>query len=75
MARARIYIEAKEVGGFTEYGHLYLVFKSDSGTERVIRGGPSSGLVGGFIELEINEPLEESEDARGNDTPAERGLR
>lgn len=76
----KILIESKPViiSG-TIYDHLYLVYVDSQGKQTVIRGGPRYTLAKplsiGDIEVEINLPLADSEDARGTDTPAERGSR
>ena len=68
--------------------HGYLVFRDGKGGARVIRGGPENRLpglgdkwgeflsfgTGGDIELEIDEPLQNSSDRYGpTDTPKTRG--
>ena len=75
---ATISIEVHDVdllGIPSGYGHLYLVLKSDSGAETVIRGGPSETFLTGFGEIETlaGTPIEDSPDARDGDTPAARG--
>jgi Ca2+-binding RTX toxin-like protein len=69
-----ISIESKPVS-VTGLNHLYLVFRNDFGKEFVIRGGPQNDTPPffGSIVLEINEPIESSEDNRGDLTPAGRG--
>lgn len=51
-------------------GHLTLIFKDDLGSEFVIRGGQGDN---GLIEYQINMPLNESKDARGDQTEEDRG--
>jgi Ca2+-binding RTX toxin-like protein len=69
-----ISIESKPVS-VTGLNHLYLVFQNDFGKEFVIRGGPQNDTapIFGPIVLEVNEPIESSEDNRGALTPADRG--
>ncbi|WP_165392183.1 calcium-binding protein [Pseudomonas tructae] len=71
---AKIFIESKSVAG-TNFKHSYLVYQDDAGNETVIRGGPQSDNPFDFgeIDVKIDQPLESSRDARGNDSPAERG--
>ncbi len=61
---AEIRIEGLEVFGNNpiDAGHLYLVYVDDKGEEYVVRGGKS--VMTGIIELEINRPIENSEDKR-----------
>lgn len=44
----------------TGYGHLYLVYKNDAGSEFVIRGGPDTFI--NEIVTEAGVPIELSED-------------
>ena len=65
----------------TTYDHLYLVYKADDGTEKVIRSGPENNpFISAFTQewgelvLEIDEPLIGSEDDReGLDPVTQRG--
>ena len=66
---AQILIESKPV--VLGERHLYLVFRDDAGVETVIRGGSFNTL--GFISVQDNVPIEQSQDARGSDTPQDRG--
>ncbi|MDQ2090605.1 calcium-binding protein [Marimonas arenosa] len=71
-----LYIEARviEVGGVTAL-HSYVVYQEDSGTEWVIggvSGGPGGGTFG-TIDVYYDILLEDSIDARGDDTPEDRG--
>lgn len=72
-----IKIEGKPVLGsfLSASGHLYLIHENNSGQELVVRGGPlnDNPLNFGPIVLEINTPIESSEDKRGGATPASRG--
>ena len=72
---AKILIETKPVFfGLGGYEHLYLVFRDDSGIETVIRGGPERDLAPFFgnIEVEVGVAIANSEDAREDNTPADR---
>lgn len=59
--------------------HSYLVFRDGDGNARVIRGGPRGGLkfmVGGPIEVQVDKPLQQSEDKYGRgETPESRHAR
>ncbi|NOQ79063.1 MAG: hypothetical protein GQ546_06645, partial [Gammaproteobacteria bacterium] len=70
----RIFIESKQTP-LKFWDHTYLVYRDDDGNEFVIRGGPETDnpLDFGDIEVEIGVPIENSEDARGDDTVFERG--
>ena len=72
---SKISIESREI--FAGQDHLYLIFQDSAGLEFVIRGGPEDNnpLDFGDIVTDVNVPIAESEDARGNDTPVERGDR
>ncbi|HNO76411.1 MAG TPA: hypothetical protein PKG49_12675 [Nitrosomonas mobilis] len=72
---SKISIESKEI--FAGQDHLYLIFQDAAGQEFVIRSGPENNnpLDFGDIVAAVNVPIAESEDARGNNTPAERGNR
>ena len=72
---SKISIESREI--FAGQDHLYLIFQDSAGLEFVIRGGPEDNnpLDFGDIVTDVNVPIAESEDARGNDTPVERGNR
>lgn len=70
---SRLSLESKDVLRFGQ--HLYVVFENDAGQEYVIRGGPQNDdpRDWGNIEVEVNVPIAQSEDARGSDTAAGRG--
>ena len=77
---ASISIEGREV--VVEEGHLYLVFKADTGEERIIGGRSEGGFLPPFGNIEvqfgnlIDGSQEERVDGDGNPvTPAERGNR
>lgn len=72
---SKISIESKEI--FAGQDHLYLIFQDAAGQEFVIRSGPENNnpLDFGDIVAAVNVPIAESEDARGNNTPVERGNR
>ena len=76
---SKIAIESVPVADGVAAGmdHLYLVFQDSVGQEFVIRGGfeNNNPLDFGDIVTEVNVPIAESKDARGNDTLAERGHR
>ena len=77
---SRILIEATpfEIGGLdSDFRHLYLVFVDDQGVETVITAAPDEdGPVDfGNIEVSAGGLLEDSDVARGNDTPGSRGSR
>jgi Ca2+-binding RTX toxin-like protein len=61
----------------TDFRHLYLVFENDQGVERVITAAPDEDgpLDFGDIEVNVGGLLEDSDVARGNDSPGERGSR
>jgi hypothetical protein len=61
----------------TDFRHLYLVFVDDEGVESVITGGPDQdGPINfGDIEVSAGGLLEDSDVARNNDTPGDRGSR
>lgn len=69
---AEIRIETKPT--FGNYGHLYLVFRDDDGIETVIRGGPATNnpLDFGNIVTQVDMPIEDSKDAREDETPEDR---
>lgn len=73
---ARIFIEEhplRVVGGITDTLHLYLVYQGDNGDEYVVRSGPTDlQPYGGPMEIEVNVPIDDSADARGGETPAQR---
>jgi hypothetical protein len=76
MNTPAIFIESKPIrfGSFSVFGkeHLYLVFRDSNGSETVIRGGPASNnpLAFGDIVVEVDVPINQSEDARRtNDDP------
>lgn len=72
---SKILIESKPVSG-EGIRHLYLVYVDDAGSEWVIRGGPSIDFPPfGQIKIEANIPLALSKDARGANTPEDRGSR
>ena len=69
----KIFIESRNtVFGFN---HVYVVYRDSKGKETVIRGGPENEnfFNWGCIELEINVPIEQSSDKRGEKTPKNRG--
>jgi hypothetical protein len=75
---SRILIEATplEIGNFnTDFRHLYLVFVDDQGVESVITAGPDQNGPFDFGDIEVSAGglLEDSDQARGNDTPGDRG--
>ena len=74
---SKISIESVPVADGVAAGmdHLYLVFQDSVGQEFVIRGGfeNKNPLDFGDIVTEVNVPITQSEDARVNDTLAERG--
>jgi hypothetical protein len=57
------------------WDHSYIVYRDDNGNETVIRGGPETDNPFDFgqVDVEINVPIDQSEDARGEDTPEDRG--
>lgn len=59
------------------YGHLYLVYRDDGGSEYVLRGGAESSVPGFFgdIDMLAGVLLKNSPDARGGDSPEDRGAR
>jgi Ca2+-binding RTX toxin-like protein len=77
---SRILIEATpfEIGSLeSDFRHLYLVLVDDQGVETVITAAPDeNGPVDfGNIEVSAGGLLEDSDVARGNDTPGSRGSR
>ena len=77
---SRILIEATpfEISDLdSDFRHLYLVFVDDQGVETVITGAPDEDgpLDFGNIEVSAGGLLEDSDVARGNDTPGSRGSR
>lgn len=62
-----LFVEQKDVANLPIFGHLYLVF-DDGETEHVLRGGPDDDRLA----IEFG-PLSASSDARGDETPADRG--
>ncbi|MFC6639873.1 CARDB domain-containing protein [Sulfitobacter sediminilitoris] len=69
----QIYIESKPVPWGFGAVHLYLVYRDAYGVEWNTRSGPEGNIFNfGDLILEVNEPLEDSSDARGNLTPEER---
>ncbi len=72
-----IFIEARPVrliGAPLPAQHLYLVQRDDIGSEYVLSATASRTLplFGATLEVEVNRPIESSNDARGSDTPAAR---
>ncbi|MFD0979494.1 calcium-binding protein [Tropicimonas aquimaris] len=72
-----IYVEARPVAlGLVPLGadHLYLVYRSDFGQDYVIGGGPDGpeGVVGGGFDIQVNQPIESSPEARGGESPSDR---
>jgi hypothetical protein len=61
----------------TDFRHLYLVFVDHQGVESVITAGPdrSGPFNFGDIEVSAGGLLEDSDVARGNHTPGDRGSR
>ena len=77
---SRILIESRPVdvvGIDSKFRHVYLVFQADDGTETVITGGPQhdNPFDFGDIVVDAGGLLANSDVARGNDTPADRGSR
>src|SRR5688572_14516811 len=73
---ARIFIESHPVFiNADPIDHLYLVFQSDAGTEKVISARPFIAPAIGKITVEVAVPITSSADARGNETPQQRGQR
>jgi Ca2+-binding RTX toxin-like protein len=75
---SRILIEATpfEISDLdTDFRHLYLVFQDDQGVETVITAAPDQDgpIDFGNIEVSAGGLLEDSDVARGNDTPGSRG--
>ncbi|MEZ5716444.1 MAG: calcium-binding protein [Paracoccaceae bacterium] len=73
---AQLFVEARIVvfSGISAL-HSYIVYRDDLGQEWVIggtSGGPGGGTFG-TIDIYYDLLLEESGDARGSDTPADRG--
>ena len=52
------------------FNHLYLVYRDDDGSEYVISGGHTLNLFDFFSE--INVPIGDSNDARGDASPEDR---
>ncbi len=79
MNTPAIFIESRPV--IFDKEHLYLVFRDSDGSETVIRGGPSNDnpLAFGNIVVEVDIPINQSEDTRQEDektlTPADRNSR
>jgi Ca2+-binding RTX toxin-like protein len=77
---SRILIEATPFEIFdrdTDFRHLYLVFEDDQSVETVITAAPDEDgpFDFGNIEVSAGGLLEDSDVARGNDTPGSRGSR
>jgi hypothetical protein len=77
---SRILIESRPVdidGIDSRFRHIYVVFQSDDGTETVITGGPQHNNPFDFGNIVVNAGglLADSDVARGDDTPADRGSR
>jgi Ca2+-binding RTX toxin-like protein len=75
---SRIVIEAtpfEVIDRNTDFRHLYLVFEDDQGVETVITAAPDEDGPFDFGNIEVNAGglLEDSDVARGNDTPGQRG--
>lgn len=72
----RIFIETHEarfLGLPTGAMHLYLVHRDSDGAEYVLRAGPPGRLQPfGDMRIEVNRPIENSADARGDDSPEDR---
>ncbi|MCB1312990.1 MAG: hypothetical protein KDK29_14440 [Sedimentitalea sp.] len=73
----QIFIEAGPVpflGLPLDAVHLYLVHRDTNGTEYVLRAGPENTSFPFFTEMlvAVNQPLDQSRDARGEETPADR---
>ena len=71
-----IYLEGHIIPAeFTGAGHLYLVYKDATGAEYLIRGGPELNFPPwGDIEISAGDLLSSHPfDARGSDTPQDRG--
>ena len=70
----KIFIESKQTP-LKIWDHTYIVYEDNDGNEFVIRGGPETDnpIDFGDIEMEIGEPIENSEDARDGDTTFQRG--
>lgn len=77
---ARILIESKNVlhpitGEDTGYNHAYLLYDENDtadSSDSILRGGPS-GPVGGYIIVQHSISITSSDDARGSETPTQRG--
>jgi hypothetical protein len=77
---SQILIESRPVdivGIDPGFRHIYLVLQSDDGTESVITGGPqhNNPFDFGNIVVDAGGLLADSDVARGDDTPADRGSR
>ncbi len=72
---SKIFIESRPAPEKpSPYDHLYLVYQNNLGEEFVIRGGPTGNiLMLGNLIVEVNKPINSSEDARGSDTAQQRG--
>jgi Ca2+-binding RTX toxin-like protein len=78
MSRILIEATAFEVSDLdSDFRHLYLVFVDDQGVETVITAAPDENgpIEFGNIEVNAGGLLEDSDVARGNDTPGSRGSR
>ncbi len=77
---SRILIESRPVdvaGVDSRFRHIYLVFQPDAGAETVITGGPQhdNPFDFGAIVVDAGGLLADSDVARGNNSPADRGSR
>jgi Ca2+-binding RTX toxin-like protein len=77
---SRILIEAtpfEVIDRNSDFRHLYLVFEDDQGVETVITAAPDEDGPFDFGNIEVNAGglLEDSDVARGNDSPGQRGSR
>ena len=77
---SRVLMEATpfEIGDIdSDFRHLYLAFVDDQGIETVITAAPDENgpIDFGNIEVSAGGLLEDSDVARGNDTPSSRGSR
>jgi Ca2+-binding RTX toxin-like protein len=78
MSRILIEATAFEISDLdSDFRHLYLVFVDDQGVETVITAAPDENGPIDFGDIEVNAGglLEDSDVARGNDTPGSRGSR
>ena len=76
MSRILIEATAFEISDLdTDFRHLYLVFVDDQGVETVITAAPDEDGPIDFGNIKVNAGglLEDSDVARGNDTPGSRG--